>query len=60
MGLGECWYLDMRKPHTAVNGGNENRFHLVFDIKSNKQVREYMELTSTKYETETEIDDYIE
>jgi hypothetical protein len=30
-GFGECWVIDTRKPHKAVNGGTENRIHLVVD-----------------------------
>jgi hypothetical protein len=32
MKKGELWYLDIRKPHRAINGGNEERIHLVVDI----------------------------
>lgn len=32
MKKGECWFLDTRKPHMAVNGGDEERIHLVVDI----------------------------
>lgn len=32
MKTGECWFLDTRKPHMAVNGGDEERIHLVVDI----------------------------
>lgn len=34
MGLGEAWYLDTRKPHTAVNRGAAARVHLVLDVES--------------------------
>lgn len=30
-GFGECWVIDTRKPHMAVNGGNQERIHLVVD-----------------------------
>ena len=39
MKVGECWYLDVRKPHRAINGGTEMRTHLVVDIESNDEVR---------------------
>jgi len=39
MGAGECWYLDIRKPHTAVNGGAEPRIHLVVDVRSSPLLR---------------------
>lgn len=32
MKKGECWFLDTRKPHTAINAGDEERIHLVVDI----------------------------
>jgi hypothetical protein len=34
MAEGECWFLDTRKPHTAINGGSEERIHLVVDIET--------------------------
>jgi len=30
-GVGECWVIDTRKPHMAVNGGTAERIHLVVD-----------------------------
>lgn len=36
---GECYYLDIRKPHTAVNGGDTFRIHLVVDVVANEAVR---------------------
>jgi hypothetical protein len=39
MRVGECWYLDTRKPHTATNNGTLPRIHLVVDIESNADVR---------------------
>jgi len=35
---GEVWYLDTRKPHTAKNGGESQRVHLVVDVFSNPQL----------------------
>jgi len=32
MKKGECWFLDTRKPHRAINDGDEERIHLVVDI----------------------------
>jgi hypothetical protein len=60
MGLGECWYLDMRKPHTAINFGEEDRYHLVIDIQSNSETRRWLEKGADKYPTIQEPDDYIE
>lgn len=32
MKTGECWVLDVRKPHAAINGGKDDRIHLVIDL----------------------------
>lgn len=40
MGAGEVWYLDQRKPHTAVNGGAEPRVHLVADMYGSEPLRQ--------------------
>ena len=40
MDVGELWYLDMRKPHTAINHGDEDRYHLVIDIRADERLRE--------------------
>ena len=39
MKVGECWYLDVRKPHQAINGGDDMRTHLVIDVEANNEVR---------------------
>lgn len=39
MKLGECWYLDTRKPHAAINLGDQERIHLVVDVESNETLR---------------------
>ena len=36
---GELWYLDIRKPHMAINNGDETRIHLVVDIEANDSCR---------------------
>ena len=36
MKKGECRFLDTRKPHRAINGGDEERIHLVVDIITEK------------------------
>ena len=36
---GECWYLDTRKPHEAINGGDTDRVHLVIDVPASPQIR---------------------
>ena len=40
MKVGECWYLDVRKPHQAINGGTDMRTHLVIDVEANDEVRD--------------------
>ena len=37
---GSCWYLDIRKPHMAINKGDNWRTHLVIDVVANNQVRD--------------------
>jgi hypothetical protein len=39
MDVGRGWYLDVRKPHQAVNGGTSDRVHLVIDVHANKAIR---------------------
>jgi len=34
------WYLDMRKPHRAINGGKDERIHLVIDVIVNDNVKQ--------------------
>ena len=37
---GECWYLDTRKPHQAINNGKTDRIHLVVDVEATDKIRE--------------------
>ena len=39
MQVGECWYIDVRKPHRAINDGTDMRTHLVIDVEANDEVR---------------------
>ena len=39
MGFGEAWFLDTRKPHRAINAGDEDRIHLVVDVLASENVR---------------------
>ena len=39
MGEGECWYLDLRRPHRVHNVGLVDRVHLVIDIQVNDWLR---------------------
>jgi hypothetical protein len=43
MKVGECWYIDTRKPHRAINNGVTNRIHLVVDVEANDEVRRLIE-----------------
>ena len=40
MEKGECWFLDTRKPHQAINEGTTNRTHLVVDLITEKWLNE--------------------
>jgi hypothetical protein len=40
MKVGECWVLDTRKPHTVINEGDQNRIHLVVDVKTTPELKE--------------------
>lgn len=44
MTRGSAWYLDTRKPHTAVNGGQTERIHLVVDTFSTPELIEALHL----------------
>jgi len=37
--IGECWYLNIRLPHKIVNGGVDDRVHLVVDVIANERIR---------------------
>ena len=52
MEKGQCWYLDTRKPHAAVNNGDTDRIHLVIDVWANDELREM--LMREKWETDQE------
>lgn len=39
---GELFYLDIRKPHSAINTGNTTRIHLVIDVEATKEMRNMM------------------
>ena len=42
MKVGEAWYLDVRKPHRAINSGDTPRIHMVVDVVSSAELRELM------------------
>tara|TARA_Y100000004_G_scaffold69861_1_gene78505 strand:- start:1429 stop:2547 length:1119 start_codon:yes stop_codon:yes gene_type:complete len=39
---GEMWYLDIRKPHMAINNGDATRIHLVIDVEATKEMRDML------------------
>ena len=39
MAVGECWYLDLRLPHRAINRSNVRRVHLAVDCQVNGWLR---------------------
>ncbi len=58
MRLNELWYLDMRKPHTAVNFGEEDRYHLIIDVKADEKLRAWLRRSLVKYPPFKQTDDY--
>ena len=42
---GECWYLDLTKPHEVINNGNEERINLTIDMIPNKWIRDIIQKT---------------
>ena len=58
MKVGELWYLDMRKPHTAVNFGEEDRYHLIIDIKADHSIREWLKFSLLELPPHKEADDH--
>lgn len=40
MAEGDVWFLDTRKPHQAINAGNEERIHLVIDVRVEENLHE--------------------
>jgi len=42
MEQGGLYYLDQRKPHTAINQGEEDRIHLVIDVVSSETIQRWV------------------
>lgn len=40
MAEGDVWFLDTRKAHMAINGGDEERIHLVIDVRVEENLHE--------------------
>jgi hypothetical protein len=40
MAEGDVWFLDTRKAHQAINGGTEERIHLVIDVRVEENLHE--------------------
>ena len=47
---GELWYLDIRKPHTAINNGEQTRIHLVVDVEANDSAEDYLHVVRDWYD----------
>ena len=60
MKVGNLYYLDIRKPHQAVNKGDEDRLHLVVDVRSNKKFRDWLKMSYSAYPSSKVSDDYYE
>ena len=58
MDIGELWYLDMRKPHTAINHGDEDRYHLIIDVRSSESLRAWLRRSRKSYPPEKESANY--
>jgi len=43
---GECWYIDVDKPHSVLNRGTTPRVHLIFDVAMNDWLREFVASTA--------------
>jgi len=48
MAAGCWWYLDVRKPHRAVNGGTGDRVHLVADAVVTRELREVLDAAAAQ------------
>ena len=42
MNEGECWYLNVNRPHRVANHGTSDRIHLVIDCVVNDWLRELL------------------
>ena len=47
MAQGDLWYLNIRLPHKVINGGDEERIHLVIDVVANERLRSLIAEAST-------------
>jgi len=50
----------MRKPHTAINFGEEDRYHLIIDVKSGPELRKWLVDSSYKYPSDKQSDWYVD
>jgi hypothetical protein len=50
MRAGECWYLRLSDPHSAFNGGDADRVHMVIDAKADGRIREMLEAVESGVE----------
>ncbi|HEX3153668.1 MAG TPA: aspartyl/asparaginyl beta-hydroxylase domain-containing protein [Candidatus Angelobacter sp.] len=54
MGIGEAWYMDVRKPHRVENYGKIDRIHLVIDVESNESLKRL--LSGSEYRRVVSLD----
>ncbi|MBX8561733.1 aspartyl/asparaginyl beta-hydroxylase domain-containing protein [Pseudomonas cichorii] len=43
MNAGECWFLDLARPHSVDNWGQQDRVHLVLDCRPNAWLEQQIE-----------------
>ncbi|WP_122317401.1 aspartyl/asparaginyl beta-hydroxylase domain-containing protein [Pseudomonas cichorii] len=43
MSAGECWFLDLARPHSVDNWGRQERVHLVLDCRPNAWLQQQIE-----------------
>ncbi len=43
MNAGECWFLDLARPHSVDNWGQQERIHLVLDCRPNAWLQQQIE-----------------
>lgn len=49
MQRGECWYVDVSRPHRVVNAGTSDRLHLVVDCLLDARLRETIALSAATH-----------
>lgn len=60
MAVGDAWYLDSRKPHTARNDGARARLHLVMDVEASDKLRNMLGQEAVRVDEQVEPSVIIE